>query len=139
MDFKYEVAAFTASEMEKAFPLALLLIVAAIGIHSVQAMTAYRNYEDQRYYEPNARFETPDGYENGVQVDNELDARARATVGCKYHAGMARWFCYKFGCNPGNPSDQCFTPMYCGQDSYEHICEEFHDCVESLPCMGKCK
>ena len=127
--------------MEKAFLLALLLIVAAIGIHSVQAMTAYRSYADQHYYQPNARFETP-GYENGAEVDNELRntgaVRGGATVECKYRSGWARWFCIKYGCNPGNPSDWCWMPIFCGSAAYKGICEDYKDCLERMPCMGEC-
>lgn len=58
------------------------------------------------------------------------------TVGCSYEWSTARYFCWTYGCNYYTPSDWCWLPVYCGDDS--SICNDYKYHVQQLPCWGSC-
>ena len=96
-----------------AIRLALLLILAAVGIDSLQPMRANLSNVDRHYYQPNARLQEP---VVGLEITGKLTVDGVATsetVGCSYHPGMARRFCWKYGCNSDKPTDWCWLPVYC--------------------------
>ena len=105
--------------------LALLLIVAVIGIDGLQPMTAHRSNADQHYLQKDAK------------VDNENDIAPRQErISCMYDWYYDLSFCIIEGCNPNRPRDYCFKYLHCEEN--RNICEQFRECVEDLPCFGPC-
>ena len=132
--------------------LALLLVLAAVGIDSLQAMQTDLSYADRHYSHPDARLKEPVPRENAQTTRLDADqqyyqpsiqfkavpglVKGSGTVGCSYHGGMARHFCWTYGCNSDTPDDWCWLPVYCGDS--DSICEDHKDCIQSFPCMGSC-
>lgn len=103
-----------------AINLALLLIVAAIGMDGVQPMTTHQRTADQHYHEKDA----------------DVDIAWEPRVGCAHDWVYDLWFCWREGCNPDNPAHYCFQYMHC-QDNRD-ICQEYKHFLEVLPCFGRC-
>ena len=132
-----------------AIRLALLLILAAVGIDSLQAMQdnadAHNSHPDARVKEPvpmeNARSTCLDADQRYYQPSIQFEAvpglaKNGGRVGCSHNTEMAGNFCWTYGCDPEDPSEWCWLPVYCGINKY--VCEDHKFCVQSLGCMEPC-
>ena len=110
--------------------LALLLIVAAIGIDGLQPS---RSNADQHYHhhEENAKADIED---NTDDEDGVIASEPR--VGCVLEPGHGIYLCYMEGCNPDNPKHYCFKYIHCNDNPL--VCQDYRDCMERQPCYGPC-
>lgn len=118
------------SEMETIRLVFLLIVAATLSPHILAAYPS----PNPSYYHPKA---PPNNYGHVQEVPLRGPAMVvQETVGCSYHAGFARNFCWTYGCNSNAPDDWCWLPVYCGGDA--GICEDFKQCIQNMPCTGSC-